>query len=221
MSKIPCRIGDQQNGSTRPIRIADGYRCHDAMSPATASLGKEMIVQLRTPATDAIEVRCLIKFVANNSFLLGKCGVGVLQMTNIRKTMTGLFCCLALCSGSSLAAAAPMAASVPALNPYAAIGLYGSPEAAAALCSNAATSAAVGAAAMAQSPAQGCVLPVTDPVAPPVAQPAPMPVAAVAPTGLGITPILLGLLGIAGIAALIASQSSGRGGNTPPPISPA
>ncbi len=144
-------------------------------------------------------------------------------MTNIRKTLSGLVLGLALCSSSSFAATLPSAASVPAINPYAAIGLYGSPQSAASLCGNAATSAAVGAASLAQGPAQGCVLPVTDPVVPPVAEPAPLPepIAAAAPSGFGISPVLLGLLGIAGIAALIASQSGGRGNNTPPPVSPA
>lgn len=143
-------------------------------------------------------------------------------MAKTRKIMTGLFLGLALCSSTSFAAVLTSGTPVPQLNPYAAIGLYGSPEAAAVLCGNAATSAAVGAASMTQGPAQGCVLPVTDPVAPPVAQPAPLPepATAVASSGFAISPVLLGLLGIAGIAALIASQSGGRGNNTPPPISP-
>ncbi len=130
---------------------------------------------------------------------------------------------LALVSTSSIAAVAPIAVSTPApVNPFAIIGLYGSPASAQALCGNAASAVAAGAAAAAQAPGAGCVLPVADPVVvPPPAEPVAPIQTPVAATGPGIAPLLLGLAGIAGIAALIASQNGNKDRPVPPPISPA
>lgn len=136
-------------------------------------------------------------------------------MSVYRKTITALVASASLC-GASVAAVAPVS-SAP-VNPYAIIGVYGSPAAAQVACGNAATTAAVGSAAAAQSPAPGCVLPVVDPAAAPLAEPS----AIVTPAGgPGIVPLLLGLAGIAGIAALIASQNGDDGPDTPTPVSPA
>ena len=141
---------------------------------------------------------------------------------SIGKALSGIASALALVSTSSLAAVAPLTVPNPApVNPFAIIGVYGSPAAAQALCGNAATAAVAGAAA-AQAPGAGCVLPVTDPVVPPpAAEPVPAPVEPVAVAGgPGITPLLLGLVGIAGLAALIASQNGDDGPDTPTPVSP-
>ena len=59
-----------------------------------------------------------------------------------------------------------------------------------------------GAAVAAQGQA-GCVLPATDPAPPPPVDAGPPPV--VETGGIGIAPVILGLLGIAALAALIAS----------------
>lgn len=142
-------------------------------------------------------------------------------MSCVRKCVLGLALSAALCV-TPTAAIAAQSAPVRSINPMVALSLFGSPASAAALCGNQAAATA-GAAAAAQAPAPGCVLPYADPVAPPpMAEPAPLPpepVAAAAPRGFGISPLLLGLLGIAGLAALIASQDDDDN-DDPPPVSP-
>ncbi len=130
----------------------------------------------------------------------------------------GFASALAVVSTATIAAAASVT-NPPSINPFAIIGLYGAPEAAGALCANAATAAVVGVATTTQQDrSAGCVLPITDP--PPVpADPAPPGGSAIA-GGPGVTPLLLGLVGIAGIAALIASQDGDDRPGRPTPISP-
>jgi hypothetical protein len=82
--------------------------------------------------------------------------------------------------------------------------------------------AAVSAAA-AQTPPGGCVLPQID-TAPAAAQsspplPIPVPPVEAAKTGLGVSPLLLGLVGLAAIAGAIIALS--HGGNNNHPVSPA
>ena len=128
-------------------------------------------------------------------------------MTSVGKKLAGLVLGTALCFSSSAGVAATASAAAPqAISPFAAIGVFGTQASATALCgTNVAVAAAAGAAAAAQQPGAGCVLPVVDAPPPPVVQqplppaPPPPPVAA---TGIGLTPILLGLLGVAALAAI-------------------
>lgn len=116
----------------------------------------------------------------------------------------------ALASGLS-AGAGP----VSTISPMVALSIFGSQASAAALCGSSATATAASAAVTAQAPVGGCVLPVVDAPPPiPVAEAAPLPVPA---SGIGITPILLGLAGIAILAALIATQNYHNDNN--PPVS--
>jgi hypothetical protein len=128
-------------------------------------------------------------------------------MTSVSKRLAGFALGAALCFSSSATVAAVASAPAPqAISPFAAIGVFGTQASATALCgSNAAVAAAAGAAAAAaQQPGPGCVLPVVD--APPVVTSAPAPPPAPLPpppaAGIGLTPILLGLLGVAAIAAI-------------------
>ncbi len=123
---------------------------------------------------------------------------------------------IALSAGPGLASASTMPAGSTQISPMVALSIFGSQASAAALCGSAATSAAASSAATTtQAPVGGCVLPVVDAPPPaPIAEAAPFPAAA---TGIGITPILVGLAGIAILAALIASQNNDNNNN--PPIS--
>lgn len=114
-----------------------------------------------------------------------------------------------LCSASLLAAAPAAAAtrSPAGYNPWAGLSAFASQASSQALCGAAAT-----AAASAQA-APGCVLPAVDaPPPPPLAETAPLatPAAAVAGSGIGILPLLLGLAAIGGIAALLLSNGDGQ-----------
>ena len=137
-------------------------------------------------------------------------------MAGIGKKISGAVLALALCSSSSFAAVATSAPA--AVNPYAIIGVYGSPAAAQALCGNAATAAVAGAAAAAQAPTPGCVLPVVD-AAPVVADTGPPPPVA-ASGGIGIWPVLLALGALAGLVLLI-SDDDDNNDDVPSPVSPA
>ena len=99
-----------------------------------------------------------------------------------------------------------------------ALSIFGSQASATALCGASSTTVAASAAASAQAPAGGCVLPVVDAPPPvPAAEPLPAAQPIAASSGIGITPILLGLAGIAILAALIAS--SGNDNDNDPPVS--
>ncbi|QIK95845.1 hypothetical protein G7076_04620 [Sphingomonas sp. HDW15A] len=138
-------------------------------------------------------------------------------MAGIGKKISGAAIALALCSSSSFAAVATSAPA--AVNPYAVIGVYGSPAAAQALCGNAATAAAAGAAAAAAQAPAGCVLPVVD-AAPVVADAGPPPLPPVAASGgIGIWPVLLALGALAGLALLISGDDDDN--NDGVPVSPA
>jgi hypothetical protein len=108
------------------------------------------------------------------------------------------------------------------IDPLVSVSFFGTGASRAAVCagSTAAVSAAATSAALA--PAPGCVLPVTAPPPPP-----PAPVAAVIPPppppaggGIGILPILLGLVALGALVAVLASGSGNGNGNITP-ISPA
>ena len=113
----------------------------------------------------------------------------------------------ALCGSPTMAIAATSAPGQ-AISPLVAVSVFGTQASAQEVCNPATAAAAAGAAAVAQGQA-GCVLPATD-VPPPVAQnvPPPPPPAYVGGGGIGIAPVILGLLGIAALAALIASGNS-------------
>ncbi|HVL79384.1 MAG TPA: hypothetical protein VM346_08880 [Sphingomicrobium sp.] len=85
------------------------------------------------------------------------------------------------------------------------------------LCAAGAATAAQGA-AVAQAAGQGCVLPVAD-AAPVAFEPAPPPpLPAVAPAGIGIWPLLLGLAAVTGAVLLFALDNNRERDLTP--ISP-
>lgn len=105
------------------------------------------------------------------------------------------------------------AATAQTMNPLVAVSVFGTQASAQTVCDPSVAAAAAGAAVAAQGQ-PGCVLPATD--APP-----PLPEqSAVVPSstssGIGIAPIILGLLGIAALAALIASSN----GDSDSPSSP-
>ena len=135
------------------------------------------------------------------------------MLGGVSSKFTAFCAAVALCAGPSFASASTAAAAPSQISPMVALSIFGSQASAAALCGSAATTAASSAAAT-QAPVGGCVLPVVDAPPLPVAEAAPLlPV----PSGIGITPVLLGLAGIAILAALIASQNNGNGNN--PPVS--
>lgn len=118
------------------------------------------------------------------------------------KTFAGAAAALALCVSPTMATAATYAPAQ-SISPLVAVSVFGTQASAQEVCNPATAAAAAGAAAVAQGQA-GCVLPAVDaPLPPPVAEAPPLPPPGGG--GLGITPILLGLLGIAALAALIAS----------------
>jgi hypothetical protein len=115
------------------------------------------------------------------------------------KIFAGAAVTFALCGAPTMAAAA----TAQSMNPLVAVSVFGTQASAATVCNPAVAAAAAGAAAAAQAQ-PGCVLPATDAPAPLPEQPAMVPVQT--SSGIGIAPILLGLLGIAALAALIASS---------------
>ena len=135
------------------------------------------------------------------------------MLGGVSSKFTAFCAAVALCAGPSFASASTAAAAPSQISPMVALSIFGSQASAAALCGSAATTAASSAAAT-QAPVGGCVLPVVDAPPLPVAEAAPLPPVA---SGIGITPVLLGLAGIAILAALIASQNNGNGNN--PPVS--
>lgn len=130
------------------------------------------------------------------------------------KIFAGSAAAMALCMSPTMAAAAT---SVPAqsISPLVAVSVFGTQASAQEVCNPATAAAAAGAAAVAQGQA-GCVLPATDAPPPPVVSEAPPLLPPTSGGGIGIAPILLGLLGIAALAALIASGND----DSDSPVSP-
>ena len=128
------------------------------------------------------------------------------------KPLIGAAAAIALCVSPTVATAATNVTITPvqSISPLVAVSVFGTQASAQEVCANAAGAAAAAVAAQGQA---GCVLPATD-AAPPPADVGPPPV--VESSGIGITPIILGLLGLAGLAALIASGN----GDSDSPISP-
>ena len=132
----------------------------------------------------------------------------------VTRNFTALCAAVALCAGPSFASTSYVPVGQPQISPMVALSIFGSQASATALCGSAVTTSA-SAVATAQAPVGGCVLPVIDAPPLPVAEAA--PIAPVPASGLGITPILLGLAAIAILAALIASQDDDNDNN--PPVS--
>lgn len=130
------------------------------------------------------------------------------------RNFAGAAAALALCFSPTMATAAT---STPAqtVSPLIAVSVFGTQASAQAACGSATAAAAAGAAAVAQGQA-GCVLPATDAPPPPPPQEALPPPPPPRTGGLGISPIILGLLGIAALAALIASSND----DSDSPVSP-
>jgi len=123
------------------------------------------------------------------------------------KTATAFGLAFILAASPTMGIAATRTAPAP-VNPLAVVSAFASPAAASALCGNATATAAAGAAAATQAPG-GCVLPVVDPAPAPVSETPPPPPP---PSGgIGIWPVLLGLLGIAGLALLISDDDDNDG----------
>jgi hypothetical protein len=113
---------------------------------------------------------------------------------------------------SSTAAIAATQPAQPQVDPWAVLSVMSGGASAAAVCGAAAAAAA------AQAPAPGCVLPAVDqaPAAAPPPQPVPVPPVEPAGTGLGISPLLLGLLALAaGVALYFALRHHNHHGNSP------
>ena len=142
----------------------------------------------------------------------------------IVKPFAGLLVGVALCFGSTAAAASTVpAARAPfapiSISPFVALSAYGTMQSREAVCAASVGAAGVAAAAEGQAPAQGCVLPVLDPAAPVVVETAPPVPVAAAPAGfgLGIGALLAGLALVAGLAAVLLS---GNDDDDRLPISP-
>jgi len=110
---------------------------------------------------------------------------------------------------SSTAAVAASPASAPQVSPWAVLAAMSGGAPAAAMCGAAAAAAA------AQTPT-GCVLPAVDaPPPPPAAEPAPLAPVPPPAAGMGISPIILGLLAVAaGVGIYLAIHHHGDG-NSP------
>ena len=117
---------------------------------------------------------------------------------------------LVFSSTGALAAAAPPVAQA---DPWAVLSAMSGGASAAAVCG-----AAAAAAAAAVQPAAGCVLPQIDVVPATTAPPAPIPVPPVEPasSGLGISPLLLGLAAVAaGVALYLLLHKKHHSANSP------
>lgn len=121
------------------------------------------------------------------------------------KPFAGAGAALALCMSPTMAAAAT-SAPVQSISPLIAVSVFGTQASAQEVCNPATATAAAGAAAVAQG-TTGCVLPATD-APPPVPENVPSPPPVATGGGIGIAPVILGLLGIAALAALIASSNN-------------
>ena len=125
------------------------------------------------------------------------------------KIFAGAAVTFALCGAPTMATAA----TAQSVNPLVAVSVFGTQASAQAVCDPSVAAAAAGAAVAAQGQ-PGCVLPATDAPPPLPEQSAVVP--ASTSSGIGIAPIILGLLGIAALAALIASSN----GDSDSPSSP-
>ena len=136
------------------------------------------------------------------------------MLGGVSMKMTTFVVAVALVASPTLASAA--AAPARTISPIVELSIFGSQASATALCGASATTVAASAATAAQAPTGGCVLPLVD--APPpvlISEPLPITQPIAASSGIGITPILLGLAGIAILAALIASSNDDND-NVPP-----
>jgi hypothetical protein len=129
------------------------------------------------------------------------------------KRVVGVFVAGSMIFSSTAAIAATQPAPSQ-VDPWAVLSVMSGGASAAAVCGAAA------AAAVAQAPAGGCVLPAVD--APPPAaaapppQPIPVPPVEPAGTGLGISPLLIGLLALAGgLALYFVLRHHHNNGNSP------
>ncbi len=119
-------------------------------------------------------------------------------MPSSPKQLAAAFAAFALCASPTMAAATGPGQS---LRPLAAVGLFGTPASAQAVCAQAASATAAAGAAVAAQGQAGCVLPATD-APPPVAEgPAPLQLGT---TNFGVDWLLLGL----GMLALVAGIST-------------
>lgn len=131
-----------------------------------------------------------------------------MQSASFSKRASGALVAFAMVTSSTGAMATSIHTAQPAsISPLVALSALASDSSRVALCGAAAAAAAGAAAAQGATP--GCVLPVVDPAAPlPVADTlppppvAPPPVAALASEGLGISPLLLGLVAVAAAVGL-------------------
>lgn len=140
------------------------------------------------------------------------------MLAGVSMKLTSVGVAFALIASPALASASAATAPARTISPMIALSIFGSQASATALCGASATTVAASAAAAAQAPAGGCVLPLVDAPPPvPISEPLPIAQPIAASSGIGITPILLGLAGIAILAALIAS--SGDDNDNDPPVS--
>lgn len=130
------------------------------------------------------------------------------------KRLTGVGVAASLLFGSTGAVAAAQPVASTQVDPWAVLSVMSGGASAVAMCGAAAAAAA------AQAPPAGCVLPAID-TPPPVAvnappQPIPIPPVEPASAGLGISPLLLGLLAVAaGVGLYFALHHSHKRPNSP------
>lgn len=133
---------------------------------------------------------------------------------SVYKRVVGVFVAGSMLFGSTAAVAATQPVSSAQVDPWAVLSVMSGGASAVAMCGAAAAAAA------AQAPATGCVLPAVD-TPPPVATnapPQPIPVPPVEPlsAGLGISPLLLGLLAVAaGVGLYFALHHKNGRPNSP------
>ena len=135
------------------------------------------------------------------------------------KRVVGVFVAGSMLFGSTAAVASTQPVSATQVDPWAVLSVMSGGASAAAVCGAAAVAVA------APTPPAGCVLPAVD-TPPPVAanpppQPIPVPPVEAAGGGLGISPLLLGLLAVAaGVGLYFALRNHHHNGVTTP-VSPA
>lgn len=129
-----------------------------------------------------------------------------MQLASLSKRFSGALVAFALCTSSTGALATSTHIAQPSISPMVALSALASDASRTALCGAAAAVAA--GAAVAQGATPGCVLPVVDAAPPPMADVlppppvAPPPVAPLASEGMGISPLLLGLVAVAAAVGL-------------------
>ena len=127
------------------------------------------------------------------------------------KPFVGALAAVAMCVSPTMATAATSTLVQP-VNPLVAVSVFGTQASAQTVCANTASAAAAAGAAVAAQGQAGCVLPAVDTPPPTAIEQSVVP--SETRYGIGIAPIILGLLGIAALAALIMGGDDDDNGDT-------